>query len=203
MLSIRYGLHFAALILVVLVFWLARDFYVPARISDFDFLDFALIGALHATAIVVSIRDRRSVRPFIALLFITFATIWSAETPYMVLFGSIVSIPVINAFPMLRPHLSPVLLLFLNGSLFGSLGYWLLIRQFWLKSLSRLDVLRTVLLCFAATLLSAVTLSVLNSRDDIIFPILTASWLFSFSISLYWSEMRDSAKSTQARTVIT
>lgn len=77
---------------------------------------------------------------------------------------------------------------------------------FWLKSLRRVDWLRTVSLCVTATLLAALALGMFDGyvRDvarlnaDIISPILTVAWWFAFSISLYWSEASEQAnKSTQ------
>jgi hypothetical protein len=144
------------------------------------------MGALHATSIVVSLRDRRVAGPIIALCFITLATVWSAATPILGLWGSIFWAPV---YDFLRRNQLGALSIFLTGSAIGASGYWLLVRQFWLKSLRRADWLRTVALCVAATSLSAVALDMLNPSVDILSPTITIAWWFAFSISLYWSEM--------------
>ncbi|HVA16477.1 MAG TPA: hypothetical protein VMV59_02060 [Candidatus Dormibacteraeota bacterium] len=200
--SIRYSLHFPLLIVATLVFWLAKDINFPVRISNFDFFQFGLMGVLHATALVVSLRNRNANHPIIALCFITLAAVWSAVTPVLGLWGSIVWTPILwtpLAGVFRGGHFGPVLI-FLTGSAIGAAGYWLLVRLFWMKSLRRVDCLRTVALCVAATLLSSVVLEVLpQSLDrtvngDISSLVLTAVWWFAFSISLYWSEMSRNAK---------
>jgi len=207
--AIRYGLHFAALTVAVVVFWLAKDYRLPLWISNYDVFHYGLMGALHATSIVVSLRDRRATHPIIAfpilaLCFIALAILWSAATPIMGLWGSIVWTPIVAILPRSDFNLS---FIYLTGSAIGASGYWLLVRQFWLKSLRRTDWLRTVALCVAATLLSALVLEMFDGydrgvaklNDDIISPILTVAWWFAFSISLYWSEISGCAnKSTEA-----
>src|ERR1700730_4017598 len=64
--AIRYGFHFASLTVAAVIFWLAKDLYLPYWISNFDFFHYALMGALHATSIVVSLRDRRATHPITA-----------------------------------------------------------------------------------------------------------------------------------------
>jgi hypothetical protein len=210
---IRYGLHFTALALAAVTFWLAKD-YVPDWSSNFDFFHFALMGALHATSIVVSVRDRRAGDPIIpfpiyALGFIAFATVLSACTPVMALWGSIVWLPFHDILSAI--HLGSYIG-FLTGSAIGASGYWLLVRLFWLKSLRRADWLRTVALCVTATLLASIALNmfdryvrgVAKPQADIISPIRTVAWWFAFSISIYWSEMSEQTnKSTQAVETVT
>jgi len=202
--AIRYKLHFATLTVAAVVFLLAKDLALPYWISNFDFFHYGLMGALHATCIVVSLRDRKVARPIIALCFITLATVWSAATPILGLWGSIFWAPF---YDFLHRNQLGTLAMFLTGSAIGASGYWLLVRRFWLKSLRRADWLRTVALCVAATLLSLLTLDMLDTvargvlkpSVDIVSPMLTVTWWFAFSISLYWSEMRGQAnKSTEA-----
>jgi hypothetical protein len=193
--AIRYKLHFATLTVAVVVFLLAKDLALTYWISNFDFFHYGLMGTLHATCIVVSLRDRKVARPIIALCFIALATVWSAATPILGLWGSIFWAPFSDF--LRRNHLG-ALSIFLTGSTIGASGYWLLVRQFWLKSLRRSDWLRTVALCVVATSLSAVAVNVLNPNIDILSPIITIAWWFAFSISLYWSEMSECAnKSTE------
>jgi hypothetical protein len=201
--AIRYGLHFTTLAVAAVILWLAKGLYLPYWISDFDFFHFGLFGALHATSIVVSLRDRKAVRPIIALSFITLATVWSAWTPLMGLWGgAIVWFPFADS---LRENNLGGYALLVTGSAIGASGYWLLVRLFWLKSLRRADWLRTAALCVAATLLSDLALNMFDGyvrgvaklNADLIFPILTTAWWFAFSISLYWSEMSGQAKKSR------
>lgn len=183
--SIRYTIHFPALLVAGVIFWLARDLSNPVWIANFNFLIFGLMGALHSTSIIIGLRNRKAVRPLLALCFFTLAFVWSAATPILSLWGSIVWIPLTWIFPP-----SPVFL-FLTGSMIGSSGYWLLVRLFWLRSLRRSDWLRTVALCFGATALACTIGNVLPTRETgvgALYLLLTIAWWFAFSISLYWSE---------------
>jgi len=214
MTAIRYGLHFAVLTVAAVIFWLAKDIYLPFWISDFDFFHYALMGALHATCIVVSLLDHRATHPIIAFpiytfCFIMLVTILSAATPILGLWGSIVWVPLDDI--LREKHLGSYSI-FLTGSAIGASGYWLLVRLFWLKSLRRADWLRTVSLCVTATLLALLALDMFDGyvggmaklNADIISPILTVAWWFAFSISLYWSEISEQAiKSTQALETVT
>jgi hypothetical protein len=207
--AIRYGVHFPALTVAAVIFWLARDVHLPYRISNFDFFQYALMGALHATCIVVSLRDHSATHrigafPIQALCFVMLATILSAATPILGLWGSIVWAPLADI--LREKHLGGYAI-FLTGSAIGASGYWLLVRLFWLKSLRRVDWLRTVSLCVTATFLVGFTVpmfggyvhGVAKLNADLISPILTVAWWFAFSISLYWSEASEQTnKSTQA-----
>ena len=65
--AIRYKLHFATLTVAGVVFLLAKNLFPPYWISNFDFFHYGLMGALHATCVAVSLRDRKAARPFIVL----------------------------------------------------------------------------------------------------------------------------------------
>jgi hypothetical protein len=206
---IRYGLHFATLTVAAVIFWLAKDLYLPYWLSDFDFFHYALMGALHAACIVISLRDRRATHPIFAFpiyasCFIMLAATLSAATPILGLWGAVVWTPIAAILPRSDFNL---IFIYLTGAAIGSSGYWLLVRLFWLKSLRRADWLRTVALCVTATLLAALALSMFDGyvrgvaklNADIISPILTVAWWFAFSVSLYWSEMSgDADKSAEA-----
>lgn len=208
--TIRYGVHFALLIVAAVIFWLAKNLYLPYWISNFDFFHYALMGALHATCIVVSLRDHKSAHqiiapfPIYALCFIMLAAILSAATPILGLCAAIVWAPLEEL--LRKNHLGGYAIL-LTGSAVGASGYWLLVRLFWLKTLRRADWLRTISLCVTATLLTELALEMFDGyvrgmaklNADIISPMLTVTWWFAFSISLYWSETcHQSNKSTQA-----
>jgi hypothetical protein len=195
--SIRYSLHFSLLIVAAFSFWLLKDVHFPVWLSNFDSFHYGLMGVLHATALVVSLRDHKANRPISALCFIALAAVWSTATPILGLWGSIVWTPIYST-PLaetLRSSGFGFVFLFLTGSAIGAAGYWLLVRLFWLKSLRRADCLRTVALCVTATVLSYAVAEVLpqgldpTHSADITDLILTVAWWFAFSISLYWSEM--------------
>jgi hypothetical protein len=203
--AIRYGLHFPALIVAALVFWFAKDIAFGDRLLGLRFFHYGLMGALHATCIVVSLKDRKATQPIVGFLvyvlfFITLVTLLSAATPLLGLWSSIVWVPFNDILRQFR--LGPFVIL-LDGSVIGSSLYWLLVRVFWLKSLRRADWLRTIALCGAATLLAPLALYMLRGvpklNVDALSPVLTVSWWFAFSISLFWSETSACAnESTQA-----
>ena len=89
--AIQYRTHFTALAVAAVIFWVVRDFRLPIWISNFNFLHYALMGALHSTSIVVSLQGRRTALR--SLGFITLATALSAFTPFMGLIGSVVWVP--------------------------------------------------------------------------------------------------------------
>lgn len=198
--AIRYGLHFAALTVAALVFWLVTmDLTHPARSSYLENFYGGLMGALHAMSIVVSLRESKPSRPIFALCFISLAAIWSHLTPFMALQSSVMWDPIRQILH--RPNLNLIYLVYLNGSIIGSSGYWLLVRLFWLKSLKRADWLRTMALCVAATLFSLVAVQTLKLSDHNNFTLITAVWWYAFSLSLYWSETSALAKKGTQATV--
>ena len=190
--AIRYDIHFTSLAVAAVIFWLLKNLRLPYWLADFNFLHYALMGVLHATSIVVSLRDRRTTHH--ALGFITLAIILSALAPLMGLLGSIVLIPFAD---ILRKNQLGADAILVTGSAIGATGYWLLVRRFWLKSLRSKDLLRTVALCVTATLLVGLALHVFDGYDrgvaninaETSSSILTVGWWFAFSISLYLSEM--------------
>jgi len=147
--------------------------------------------------------------PIYALFFVMLATLLSAVTPVLGLWGSIVWAPLGD---ILRENHLGSYAIFVTGSAIGASGYWLLMRLFWLKSLRWADWLRTALLCVATTSVAGLALGmfggyvngVANLNADITSPILTVAWWFAFSISLYWSEISEQVnKSAQAVETLT
>ena len=192
--AIRYGFHFSMLAVSGVVLWFARnvEFYFPDRVFDFTLTFFGLMGALHAASIVLSLRDRTIIRPITASCFIALATLWSAVTPILGLWCSIVWAPVVHLLPV-SPY--NAIFLFLAGSILGASGYWVLVRLFWLKSLRRADWLRTIGCCAVGTALSFAVCELLPSTPGVAYAgtmwvALSVSWWIAFSLSLYWSEMR-------------
>jgi hypothetical protein len=194
--AIRYSLHFPVLIGAALLYWWA--IHHDVRIFGFDYFHPGLTGALHAASIVVAIRDRRAREsrvpfPVLALSFIALTTLLGAATPILGLWCSVVWSPI----EALRPGLHNTIFIFITSSAIGSAGYWALVREFWIKSLRRADLLRTVALCVSATLLVAAYGYAVPSGFSITWPDLgehlfdllqTTTWWFAFSFSLYWSE---------------
>lgn len=194
--TIRYNLHFPILIAAALAYWWA--IHHDVWILGFDYFHPGLTGALHSTCIVVALRHRRardSTVPFpiLAFSFILLVTLLGAVTPILGLWCSIVWSPVVAILPGLRN----IGLILITGSAIGSAGYWALVRMFWMKSLGRTDLLRTVALCVSATLVVEAYGYAVPSGFSITWPqiaghlaelFLTITWWFAFSISLFWSE---------------
>src|SRR5581483_8864897 len=189
--AIQYRTHFTALAVAAVIFWVVRDFRLPVWISNFNLLHYALMGALHATSIVVSLQGRRTALR--SLGFITLATVLSAFTPFMGLIGSAVWIPLAD---VLREKNLGAEAIFVTGSAIGASGYWLLVRRFWVRAPWRAGWLRAVALCATSTLLVGFTLHLFDGYGrgvakidtDVFSPMLTFGWWLAFSTSLYWSE---------------
>jgi hypothetical protein len=200
--AIRYDIHFATLTVAAVVFWFATiDLTHPARSSYFENFYYGLIGALHAISIVVSLRKNKPAPPIFALCFISLAAIWSHLTPFMGVLSSVMWAPITAPIRQIshRPNLDLSCFAYLNGSIIGSSGYWLLVRLFWVKYLKRVDWLRTMALCATGTLISIVAVETLELNDHTNFMLMTAVWWLAFSLSLYWSETSALAqKITQA-----
>lgn len=193
---IRYSVHFPVLIAAALLYWWAIHYDV--WIFGFDYFHFGLTGALHSIAIVVALRNPRVGEPIVvfrvqALCFIALATLLGAVTPILGLWGSIVWAPISIFVPF--PY--GLTFVFVTGSAIGSAGYWALVRKFWMPSLGRADLLKTVTLCASATLLVELYGYTVPSGFSITWPELrqhlvelfqTIAWWFAFSTSLYWSE---------------
>lgn len=196
--SIRYGIHFTSLAVASIIFWVVRDFRLPLWISNFDFFHYALMGALHATCIVVSLRGRKT---SYALGFITLAAALSAFTPFIGLIGSVVWVPFADILRERNLGADSVLI---TGSAIGASGYWLLVRLFWLR---RASWFWAAALCTISTLAVGLILHRFDGYDhgiakidpDSISPMLTVGWWFAFSASLYLSEMSQHTFKSNAR----
>ena len=189
--TIRYDVHFPALIVAAIVFWFAKDLPLRIQISGMDFYQFGLMGALHSTCIVVALRGWKPTHLIAVPGFILLAAVWSAATPILALWSSFLSAPILDKLPRSD---SNVILIFLIGSAIGCSGYWLLVRLFWFESFQPTGLLRTLALCMAATALSFGVAHVLNAIGDGIVLILTVTWWFAFSIGLCWSDARETRK---------
>jgi hypothetical protein len=189
--AIRYGTHFPILAVAAVIFWMLRDFRLPVWISNFNFLHYALMGALHSTSIVVSLQVRRTALR--SLGFIALAAALSAFTPFMGLIGSVVWVSLADTLREIDLGADAILVL---GSVIGASGYWLLVQLFWFRTRRRRSWLWAVALCATSTLLVALTLHMFDGYDhgvakiesDTISPMLTFGWWLAFSTSMYWSE---------------
>jgi hypothetical protein len=188
--SIRYGIHFAALIVAVLVFWLAKDvnpFGVFRSVALNYLAHNVLMGALYSSAIVVSLTDRTAISTLSAFGFIVLTILWSTLTPMIGWWGSV-------WLPGAPSFTRQLLFVLITGSAIGSAGLWLLVRSFWMKSLRRMDLSRTVTLCVAITLLVLLVSyvggeAIMRSQFWVgVFGMLFSAWWLAFSISLYWSD---------------
>ena len=184
---IRYERHFPALILAGIILWFVLIFDTfPTGIDRLGFY-FGLIGALHATSLVISLRDRRGAAAKIA--FLALAAILSVVTP----FSMIVPAWMTSHLTMLGESGRFFLSLSL-ASAFGASGYWLLVKLFWWKSLKMVDLVMTVAMCASATCLSWVGAGMLMPgpcppcRADLRDVLPTVAWWAAFSLSLYLSE---------------
>jgi drug/metabolite transporter (DMT)-like permease len=187
MTTIVYSRHVFLLLLasVALMLLFASPVLDSIPVGDACFvLYFGLLGALHAICVCTSLRRCPTSRSWVA--FVSFAGIWSVLTPFS---------PLLIVFLMPGLHRLGdsaglgVALAF--GSAFGASGYWLLVRRFWLKFLTPVDWITTVVLCAAATVLSFFEAGVLSPKARNIADLLpTLGWWIAFSLSLYWSEVR-------------
>lgn len=188
---IRYGIHFTTLAVAAVIFWLVRDLRLPYWISNFNLLHYGLMGVLHATSIVISLRGRRTALR--ALGFITLAAALSAFTPFMGLIGSVLWAPFAD---ILREKGLGGDAILVTGSAIGALGYWFLVQRFWFSPFRRSGWFWAVAFCVTSTSLVGLGLHIFGGSDrgvakidpDAISPMLTFGWWLAFSTSLYWSE---------------
>jgi hypothetical protein len=159
---------------------------------------FALIGAIHATSMVLSLRYRAT--PVRGAALVALAALLSVVTPFLG-FAVTPVLPfvmplVLRLLPFLKaigdstPGDSARFLFVVTGaSACGASGYWFLVRWFWLKPLRFVDFFRTVTLCVFATSVAFVIPAVLVSMNrDVAGYLPTVLWWFAFPGSLYWSE---------------
>ena len=191
--SIRYGIHLSALIVAVLLFQLAKDLHLFGIVRSIplnDVLHNALMGALYASVIVVSLEDRPAISTLRPFGFILLTVGWSALLPIIGWWGS-ARLPVTTVIPRFTEQ---ILFVLIAESALGSAGLWLLIRWFWKKSLRRVDLFRTVILCVAMTPLVYFAVSaapgILRSQFwvNVFGMLITTGWWLAFSIALYWSD---------------
>lgn len=182
------------LILAVIVLSLSNFALDSVPAGDIRFFSFfGLVGTLHATSIAVSLRNGTSLTLRIA--FIAAATVLSGVT-------MLLAIVIAPELELIRSGSLRLFFFLALASALGASGYWLLVRWFWLKSLSSTGLIKTVPLCTAATLISwgvGMLIALLpwawhdgtmkTTPGIIISDLPTAAWWAAFSGSLYWSEL--------------
>ena len=186
--AIRYRRHFLTLIPAAILLWLF-DKAGDVLHSDDAFLTFAAMGSLHATSLVLSLRDRQAVSLAKAITFVALVGALSVLT----IFSPLLLVPMLSVerTPRLDQDVR-LLLLLAAGSAFGASGYWLLLRSFWLKLRRFSNLLTTVALCSVATVVSWLAAgSLMGSRArDIANLVPTLGWWAAFSFSLYCGNLQ-------------
>lgn len=200
--AIRYRYHFAALAVASIPLWLILRTDDFLRGDTVFFLTFGSMGALHATAVVVSLRDKAAVKPIKVVVFVSLVAALSIGTPASPLLLG----PLIEKLPGNDSRL-----FFALGfaSAVGASAYWLLLRVFWLKSQKWVNLIVTALLCACATVLCWFGAGALNrfgagpptwSAGQIADVLPTVGWWAVFSLGLYCNDVdwnADSSKPTR------
>ena len=183
-----YKRHFVALILAALFLAFTPSIQDAIGVGNAQFVAiFGLPGALHSISLVVSLRRRSSALQ--RVVFVMLATVWSVAATLLAM-----------GTPFLLGRLfegsgdKGILIIAGLASALGTLGYWLLIRGFWLRSLKIGDLIPTLALCVLATVLSwvgaAYALPQSSSSPYVlsIFFLIMPAWWTAFSASLYITE---------------
>jgi hypothetical protein len=200
--GIRYRLHFLILIPAAVLLWFVSRVgdALPDRGSD-GFLSLAAMGALHASSLVISLRDRRVVTPGKVIIFISLVGVLSV----VAVFSPWLLIPFLKVFGQSPMHgqsktlMTFVILAF--ASAFGASGYWLLVRLFWLKSRTFVNLITTIALCSATTVVSFLDGGSLTVRSrDIGDLVPTLAWWVAFSFSLYCGDLKWGSEKSIATT---
>jgi hypothetical protein len=138
---------------------------------------FALYGALHAFALVVSLRQRRSRAR--AMLFILAAAAISAVS-------ALLGLDAIHYLGRLPAVLGPALVVAFAAG-FGAVCYAILIRHCWDPELSNRAVVCTACGCIAAALFVLLSGLLPKTPDGLWFAVM---WWFAFSAALAYQDGR-------------
>jgi hypothetical protein len=168
--AIQYDRHCMFLVLG------AAILLIDAFVDSTPLLAFALMGGLHANAIVNALRYRAPVTPRKATFFVVLVAGLSVVT----IFSPLLLSPVLSLRDTMKQD-SWVLVCMAFASAFGATAYWLLIRLFWLRSLTLVSWTPAVVLYVAATTLSFVS----HLSERYFFLIAAFAWWAAFSFALY------------------
>jgi hypothetical protein len=150
---------------------------LPHWIDRATFL-FALIGFLHAAALVLALsKPHAFVR---RTLFIAITAALSAV------------VPLVGAYIVSHLHIDGGLgffTLYAVSSAFGAAAYWVLIRLFWFRGLTSRSLLQTAGVCVAATFASLLTFGLVTQQgrneSEFAQALPTIFWWLGFSLSLW------------------
>lgn len=201
MTMIAYPRHYAILIAASLMLPLLSVAVDSAPAGDARFFSFfALIGAIHATSMVMSLRDRA---PFArGIAFVALVATLSLVTPFLGFLAApalpYVVPPILWLFPFLKSigDSTPgdsvrFFVVVTSASACGALGYGFLVRWFWLRPLRLSELIRAVTFCLIATSLAfAIPVALTSINRDVAGYLPAVLWWFAFSGALYWSESR-------------
>jgi hypothetical protein len=170
---INYPRHFSYLALVAVIEFVALwsiERWHPPFLDSFT-AHLVLNGLFHSTALVLALTVRASRSRRVA--FVAFTAV----------LGLVVYVLGINLEDLSNLSLGPAF-----PSAIGAAAYWYLVRLFWIRGLTALSLLRTVVLC------AAVSVTWDKANNLVWFPDLlhlmehTLCWWLAFSFSLYVSE---------------
>lgn len=176
--ALDYRRHFGCLFLAVGLLSLAPHFGVVDPFVTY----WALVGFLHAVAVVVSLRATSPLR--YRLLFIFGATVFSVATPY----GGMTFANWVGAERLSQAWW---LLSYSAGSAIGAVSYWALVRGWFIPNLTRHSLMRTVVFCVSATLLALGAQELIGrfgDPDQLPLDLPTICWWTAFSTSLFLTQ---------------
>lgn len=190
--AIRYKVHFLTLIPAAIAFCLIMKLGDAIRPPYGFFLIFGAMGVLHAASLVISLSDRSAVTFTKTVTFMTVVGVLSILT----VFSPFLLLPILSVEK--TPHLNESVRIFLvlaGGSAFGASAYWLLLRLIWLKSRRFVNLITTIALCSATTVVSWLGAGTMTVRArDIAELVPTFGWWVGFSFSLFIGDLRWSAE---------
>jgi hypothetical protein len=195
--TLRFYRHILALILALTILTFLQYTIWRSAVAGFYF---GWIGLLHGISLVAALRDRRDLTwtKIAAFLFLSGAL--SFATPWLGMWVGGMPIGFFRLVSAREPGNDGVLLIALVcGSIIGSAGYWLFVRLFWIRSLRLADALVTIALCGIATLIAGLAIETGIFDPVWIWWVLTVTWWFAFSLSLYFSRVEHLHKATQSR----
>jgi hypothetical protein len=184
--AIDYRRHFAILsaVSVAIIFSTYLPIPEPNGFLKPIFI-FGLIGALHAIALVTSLRHHESIFKRISVVFIAAG---------LSILSPLIGLVVTHLLSALDGYAIAIGLIL--ASALGIASYWLVIRMTLIRALPYKYLLFTVILCSITTLLALACSAWLKEfgsinysiRGDISFGIPFIAWWFAFSYSLYRAE---------------
>jgi hypothetical protein len=175
--TLNFPRHFAYLAIAAAVLIVAQSVPAPQWADGFTFY-FSLVGFLHATALVSALCVSGAVAK--RVLFIAITTALSANVP---LVGGYA------ASSLQRDAGVGFLSLYAFSSAFGAAAYWMLIRLFWLRGLTKRSLVQAIALCVGATFASLLAFGLVTHQGKYESPLAQALpsifWWFGFSASLW------------------